>query len=186
MTCDYQVETSPIVYTVELNTAPVYSVVFEPPNNYTAETQLLEYPVTLESSVYVAEIFTASAVGADQLTLIAAENLTAGDVVFVDVAGQAARADRLTVQQKFEPIGLVISDVSAGALATVKYAGRNTGRFSVAPGAPDIGSSVFLDTAGTMTITAPAAAGNTLVKMGILLSTVPEIQIQIETIADVK
>ena len=146
----------------------------------------IEYDVTLQESVYIVEIGTTAAAPATvTIQLVAGEALTAGDAVSVSAAGQAVIADKTTAGGKALVIGFVEADTLAAAVATIKIFGRSTVRFAVAPIGADIGKEVFLSTAGLVTLTPPVSSGTTLTRVGILLTTTPEIDIAIETRADI-
>lgn len=146
----------------------------------------IEYDVTLQESVYVVEIGTTSgAAPTVTMQLVAGETLAADDAISVSTAGQAIIADTTTASGKALVVGFVESNTLVGATATIKIFGRTGVRFAVAPGALDIGKEVFLSITGLVTLTPPVASGTTLTRVGILLNTLPEISLGIETRADI-
>lgn len=105
-------------------------------------------------------------IGADTATIVASENLAAGDLVNVwNDAGTAKvrKADGTTAGK--EAHGFVLSAVSSAASATVYFEGTNTAVTGRTPG------KQYLSTvAGSTTTTAPSGAGNVVQIVGFATS----------------
>lgn len=102
-------------------------------------------------------------IGADTASILASENLAAGDFVNIyNNAGTAnARKADATTSGK-EVHGFVLSAVTSGNNATVYFEGSNTQVTGQTPG------TVFLaTTAGAATSTAPSGSGNVVQKLGV-------------------
>lgn len=105
-------------------------------------------------------------ISADTVSILASENLAAGDLVNIyDNAGTAnvRKADATTAGK--EAMGFVLSAVTAAANATVYFEGSNTsvtGR--------TVGKQYLATTAGTTATTAPSATGNIVQQVGIATS----------------
>lgn len=105
-------------------------------------------------------------IGADTASVLASENLTAGNFVNIyNNAGTAncRKADATTSGK--EAHGFVLSAVTSGQNATVYFEGSNTQVSGATPG------NVFLaTTAGSSTSTAPSASGNVVQRLGVATS----------------
>ena len=105
-------------------------------------------------------------ISADTVSILASENLAAGDLVNIyDNAGTAnvRKADATTAGK--EAMGFVLSAVTAAANATVYFEGSNTSVTGRTPG-----KQYLATTAGTTTTTAPSATGNIVQQVGIATS----------------
>ena len=105
-------------------------------------------------------------IGADIKVAVASEDLSAGDLVNIyDNAGTATvrKADASNVRRAH---GFVKDAVTSGANATVYLEGTITGKTGLTPGA-----AVYLGTtAGSLTATAPATAGQIVQEVGAAVS----------------
>lgn len=72
-------------------------------------------------------------IGADTVTAIAGENLSAGNLVYINGSGQVLKADASSSTKG--AIGFVIASVTSGNSATVYMEGSITGLSSLTPGA---------------------------------------------------
>lgn len=100
-------------------------------------------------------------IAADTASVVASENLAAGDFVNIwNSTGAKARKADATVAGK-EAHGYVIAGVTAPAAATVYFEGTNPGVTGQTPG------PVYLSTtAGLATATPPSGAGNVVQRIG--------------------
>lgn len=117
-------------------------------------------------------------VAADTASVVASENLAAGDFVNIwNSTGAKVRKADATVAGK-EAHGYVIAGVTAPAAATVYFEGTNPGVTGQTPG------PVYLSTtAGLATGTAPSGAGNVVQRIGFATSaTAINCQIQLPVV----
>lgn len=105
-------------------------------------------------------------IGADTASVLASENLTAGNFVNIYNNGGTAncrKADATTTGK--EANGFVLSAVTSGQQATIYFEGSNTQVAGATPG------NVFLaTTAGASTPTAPSSSGNVVQRIGVATS----------------
>lgn len=104
-------------------------------------------------------------IGADTQSIQASENLAAGDLVNIwnNAGARVRKADATTAGK--EAHGFVLASVTSGANATVYFEGTNTSISGATPGV------LFLaTTAGAVTSTAPAVAGNVVQRVGFATS----------------
>jgi hypothetical protein len=113
---------------------------------------------TLDSSILPAGI------GADTASIVASENLAAGDVVNIwnDGGTPKVRKADATAEGK-EAHGFVLAGVASAASATVYFEGKLTGLSGLTPGARHYISAA---TPGAITSTAPSATGNVVQFVG--------------------
>lgn len=117
-------------------------------------------------------------IAADTASVVASENLAAGDFVNIwNSTGAKARKADATVAGK-EAHGYVIAGVTAPAAATVYFEGTNPGVTGQTPG------PVYLSTtAGLATATPPSGAGNVVQRIGFATSpTAINCQIQLPVV----
>jgi len=100
--------------------------------------------------------------------LVAGENLTAGNVVYIADATGVATVYKSDATDDTKPaIGFVMDTVVATDPVRVFFSGTNTGVVFVAG---DTGKEVFLsETAGALTTTAPSTVGNYVQRVGIIV-----------------
>lgn len=105
-------------------------------------------------------------IGADTASIVASENLAAGDLVNVynDAGTAKCRKADATTSGK-EANGFVLSAVTAPAAATVYFEGSNTAVTGLTPG-----RQFLATTAGLAVATAPSAAGNAVQRVGVATS----------------
>jgi hypothetical protein len=108
-------------------------------------------------------------IGAEVASIVASENLSAGDYVNIfDSAGtiKVRRADASSASK--EAHGFVITSFTTGGTATVYYGNMNTGVTGLT-----IGLTYFLSgsTPGAITTTAPSTSGYIVQKIGRSIST---------------
>lgn len=110
--------------------------------------------------------FMPTGIGADTSSIVSSENLAAGDLVNIwNNTGTAnVRKADATVAGK-EAHGFVLSAVTSPAAATVYFEGSNTGVTGLTPG-----PQFLATTAGLCTVTAPAASGNVVQRVGFATS----------------
>lgn len=98
-------------------------------------------------------------------SFVSAENLTAGDFVYINVSGEAAKADAGTTGNPC--IGFVRDSVVAPAPVDVLFEGINSDLSGLTPG-----DEYFLDdvTAGAITNTAPVGQNKTIQSVGRAIS----------------
>lgn len=132
-------------------------------------------------------------VEAQTVTLVAAENLNAGDVVSIDATGQAQKATTsgATNPPKFYVVGVAKTGATTGNPVSI-YSNVLTKvpvRCSAIPIASDNGKPVFLDSAvpGEVVLTLPSA-GNAVVRVGILqgadgVTSTPDVLIQLQFVS---
>lgn len=106
-------------------------------------------------------------IGADTKSIVASENLAAGDLVNVwDDTGtiKVRKADATSPSKRAH--GFVLSSVSSAANATVYFEGTITGLSSLT-----LGGTYFLGTtAGAVTTTAPTTVGHIVQQVGVAIS----------------
>lgn len=105
-------------------------------------------------------------IGADTASIVASENLAAGDLVNVwnDAGTAKVRKADASVTGK-EAHGFVLSAVSSAASATVYFEGTNTAVTGRTPG-----KQYLSTTPGSTTTTAPSGAGNVVQIVGFATS----------------
>ncbi len=107
-----------------------------------------------------------SGIGPDTASILASENLAAGDLVNIyNNAGTAnvRKADSTTSGKLAH--GFVLAAVTSGNNATVYFDGENTAVTGLTPGIQFLST-----TAGLPTSTAPSGSGNVVQKVGIAIS----------------
>jgi hypothetical protein len=122
--------------------------------------------VALDGSGKIDSTMMPTGVGADTVSIVASEALSAGN--FVNIWNNSGtpnvRKADATTSGKYAH-GFVLSAVSNGASATVYLGGQNTGVTGMTAG------DVFLaTTAGTATATAPSGSGNIVQRLGVAVS----------------
>lgn len=107
-------------------------------------------------------------IGAETLTILASENLAAGDLVDVYNNAGTANVRKADASNGRLAKGFVLAPVTTGNNATVYFEGAVTGLTGLVPG-----SKLFLSAAaaGTVTAVAPVAAGQTVQQVGYATST---------------
>lgn len=116
---------------------------------------------SLDAAGKLDSTFMPTGFGADTLSLTAGETLAAGDVVYVDSAGEAFKADADASAKA--AMGFVLAGITASASGTVYFgSGLITGLSSLTPGAVYFLSS----TAGGITTTAPTGTGKIQQQVG--------------------
>ena len=109
---------------------------------------------SLDTGGKLSSTFMPTGFGSDTLSVTAGETLAAGDLAYIDAAGQVFKADADAVAKA--AIGFVLSGITSGASGTVYFgSGMITGLTSLTPGALYYLSS----TAGSITTTAPTGTG---------------------------
>ncbi|MDP2431266.1 MAG: hypothetical protein Q8O33_04490 [Pseudomonadota bacterium] len=105
--------------------------------------------------------------GADTASIVASENLAAGDYVNIwDSTGAKVRkADAATAGK--EAVGFVLAAVTSGQSATVYFEGQNTQKTGLTPGSRQYLSAA---TPGATAATAPSATGNVVQLLGVAVS----------------
>jgi len=105
--------------------------------------------------------------GADTRTVTAGENLAAGDLIYLDSAGEAFKADANSEAK--EAIGFVLASVTAAATGTVYFgSGIITGLTGLTAGARYFLSA---STAGGISTSKPTGASDIIQQAGFALST---------------
>lgn len=124
--------------------------------------------VALDSSGRISTSMMPVGVGADTLTVVASENLAAGDFVNVwnDSGTAKARKADATATGK-EAVGFVLAVANSGANALVYFEGSNTQLTGLTPGARYYVSAA---TAGAATDTPPSGSGNVVQYLGVATS----------------
>lgn len=122
--------------------------------------------VALDGSGKIDSTMMPTGIGADTASVLASENLAAGDLVNIwnDTGTAKARKADATVAGK-EAHGFVLSAVSSAASATVYFEGTNTAVTGRTPG-----KQYLATTAGSTTVTAPSGAGNVVQIVGFATS----------------
>lgn len=121
--------------------------------------------VCLDASGKLDSTLMPSGVGADTLSVLASENLSAGDLVNIwsnAGASNVRKADASAAGKQAH--GFVLSGTTAGQNATVYFEGAVTGLSGMTPGATQFLSNT---TAGARTETAPNTANQYLQEVGI-------------------
>lgn len=118
-------------------------------------------------------------------SLTLGENILTGQVLTLDSAGDAIRADATFSTDAWRPAAVARVGGSTGATISVGLSGELVPiLFGAAPGAAANGSPVFLSTiAGEGTLTPPLTSGNVVYVIGILqgadgASTTPSVVFQ--------
>ena len=122
--------------------------------------------VSLDASGRLDQTMMPTGIAADTYSVLASENLAAGDLVNIySNAGTAnCRKADATVSGK-EAMGFVLSAVTSGQNATVYFEGNNTAVTGKTPGKQWLST-----TAGTFSTTAPSASGNVVQVVGFCAS----------------
>jgi hypothetical protein len=112
-------------------------------------------------------------VGSPTVTVVAGQNLAAGDFVNIHYDGSNVRVRKANAVDATAPAhGFVLGSVNSGSNATVYV---TTGLNTVVPRgsmtAADVGKRVYLSasTAGAITLTPPSTAGNVVQHLGVLV-----------------
>lgn len=107
-------------------------------------------------------------IGAETLSILASENLAAGNVVNVYNNAGTPNVRKADASNNRIAHGFVLAAVTSGSNATVYFEGAVSGLTGLTAG-----SKVFLSgtTAGTVTTTAPSTAGQSLQQVGYATST---------------
>ena len=101
-------------------------------------------------------------IGADTQTVVASENLSAGDWVNVYDNGGTPNVRKADANPERACTGFVLSSVTSAANATVYRSGTNTGRTGLT-----VGTYYYLSaTAGGETATAPTTSGDVIQGLG--------------------
>ena len=122
--------------------------------------------VALDGSGRIDSTMMPVGIGADTATIVASENLAAGDLVNVwndSGTAKVRKADATTAGK--EAHGFVLSAVSSAASATVYFEGTNTAVTGRTPG-----KQYLSVTAGSTSTTAPSGAGNVVQIVGFATS----------------
>ena len=98
------------------------------------------------------------------LTFVAGENLTAGDAIYIDAAGQAFKADNDSGGAS-EAIGFALSTVLAAASVQVRVGGKVSGFVGLT-----VGARYYIAESGGITAVVPSASGEYIVQMGYAVS----------------
>lgn len=122
-----------------------------------------EFPV-LNGSGKLDTSMLPNGIGADSVTLVAGEALSAGDFIYINGTGQAMKADATSAAKAAR--GYTLSAASSGANVTVYFDESNSALTSLTPGATYYLSS----TAGQVTTTAPTTTGNIVQEVGFATS----------------
>lgn len=122
--------------------------------------------VALDTAGRIDNSMMPTGIGADTASVVASENLAAGDLVNIwnDAGTAKARKADATTSGK-EAHGFVLSAVTAPAAATVYFEGANTAVTGLTPG-----NQYLATTAGLATASAPSGAGNVAQKVGVATS----------------
>lgn len=105
-------------------------------------------------------------IGADVATVVASENLSAGDFVNIwDDAGSVKVRKADSSSAGYEADGFVLDAVTSGQNASVYFEGRNTGKSGLT-----IGARYYLGATGGVTTTPPSAGGNVVQFLGRAIS----------------
>lgn len=121
----------------------------------------------LDSSGKLASTMMPTGIGANTLSVVTSENLSAGNLVNVwDNSGtlNARKADATAAGKRAH--GFVLASTTSGQNATVYFDGTITGLSGLT-----LGATYFLNTtAGAMTTTAPSTTGNVVQEVGVATS----------------
>jgi hypothetical protein len=100
------------------------------------------------------------------VSLTAAANQAIGDVIYINSSGQAVKCLADAIANCPYALAICTGTVSAGAIGTYMTNGilRNNGWTSFAVGVP-----VYIQTDGSLGITAPSASNNVIIPIGISL-----------------
>jgi len=118
----------------------------------------------------------------------AQEALLAGDLVrFVNAAGtpRVQKADATNTDARLNGVGFAVAAAGVGAAVTVRITGVAdvpAALFDAAPAPANVGQRVFVSTtAGRVTLTAPAALGDVVQRVGVLVdgSGSPKVLVQV-------
>lgn len=104
-------------------------------------------------------------VGADIKSFTTAEAISAGDYIYITAAGELAKADATSIVKK--AIGFAIEAAASGAACKIQFDDTNSNLSGLTPGAVYYLSD---STAGSLTTTAPTAAGSIVQQVGVALS----------------
>jgi len=140
------------------------------PTNYTRDTTPPEVTSVEELTAHLAGLDNALG-NLEVKTFTAGEALTIGDLVALDAAGDAIRADSSIAGANWEVIGVANETVLLGASVEVvtKSGTCPVVRFSAAPAGALNGSLVFISAiSGFATPTPPTTSGNTIFTIGTL------------------
>lgn len=119
----------------------------------------------LDASGKLDTTFLPVGVGQDSVIGVAGENLSAGNLVYFDVAGQVLRADATAIGKQAH--GYVLSAVTSGSNATVFFDDSNSSLTGLTAG-----STYYLDTiAGAVTTTPTTTSGQIVQEVGFATST---------------
>lgn len=112
--------------------------------------------------------FLPTGVGVETLSILASENLNAGDLVNITNNAGTANARKADASNGRIAMGFVLAGATNGTNATVYFEGALTGLTGLTPG-----SKLFLSaaTAGAVTATAPSTAGQYVQQVGYATST---------------
>lgn len=122
-----------------------------------------EFPI-LDGTGKLDITFMPNGVGADSVSLVAGEALTAGDFVYVTAGGGVMKADATTFAKR--AMGYVLTSVLNAGTATVFFDESNTALTALTAG-----SNYYLSaTAGLATLTAPTATGQHVQLLGLATS----------------
>ena len=126
-----------------------------------------KYPA-LNASGVLDTSFMPAGIGADSLSVLASENIAAGDMVNVyNNSGtlNVRKADNTAASRGKLCNGFALSSITSGQSGTITFSGIATGLSSLTPG-----TILFLGATGAVTATPTTTPGNTLQEVGFALS----------------
>jgi len=120
--------------------------------------------------VYRINISTGGGGGASQTTLVAGATVAEGDVLTVDISGDAVQAGSSFAADNWRVVGVALASVVITQVVDVSLAGSLVPvLFGTAPAAASNGELVYLSsTLGEATLTPPIASGNVVYIIGTL------------------
>jgi hypothetical protein len=123
--------------------------------------------VALDSAGKLDQSVMPTGIGADTLSVVSSENLTAGNFVNIYDDAGTAKVRKADATDATKPaVGFVKDNVTAPAAATVYFEGSNTALTGLTAG-----TRMYLATTpGTATATAPSATGNFMQYLGMATS----------------
>ena len=94
-----------------------------------------------------------------------------GDVLYLNSSGSLAKADA-NAATTCSAVGIAVEAGSGAKLVMAACGQPAMVSFDTAPGVGDVGKAVYVSvsSAGTATVTAPSAAGDTVYRVGYLMS----------------
>lgn len=121
--------------------------------------------VKLNAAGKLDETMMPDGVGADQLSMVASEAVTAGDYLYITASGEVAKADASIIAKK--AVCFATESVAAMSPVKVKFDDTNTFVAGLTPGVVYFLSDA---TAGDVTDTAPTTAGSIVQQVGVALN----------------